>query len=165
MALLLKKDKIIQKDQIKELISNSFSFIAWDYNGLNSQQVAEMKKKAIKANSKDIVFKNRIVIKALEELKMLEMIETLTGQTSFLFIKDEDSTALKDLYDFAKEIDSSNLRIKAGYINGEFLGESSIMEIASLPSKDELLSMLLSALSGNVRNLAVVLSEVSKQKN
>lgn len=162
---LLKADKIKQKDEIKNLISNSYGVIAWDYSGLDSHQVAEIKRLVKKVNGKDVVYKNRIIKIAFKELEKSEILNDLIGPSSFLFIQDEDSNALKELFNYVKKIDKKNLRLKAGYIGNEYFNTDSILEMASLPSKDELLGMLLSVLSGSMRNLAVVLSEVAKQRN
>ncbi len=162
---LLKNDKIKQKDELKQLISDSYAVIAWDYSKLNSIQVSEIKSLVSKVNGKDIVFKNRIVKIAFEELGKKEILNDLVGPTSFLFVKDEESTALKELYNYVKKIDSKNLRFKSGYISDEYYDERGVIEIASLPSKEELLSMFLSVLQGSVRNLAVVLSQVADQKS
>jgi len=77
-----------------------------------------------------------------------------------LFIENEDSKALSELNKFIKGNDK--LSFKAGYIDGEFYDKEGIAEIAGLPSKDDLLSMLLSALQGTMRNLAYALSQVAE---
>lgn len=75
-------------------------------------------------------------------------------------MEDDESSALKELNKFIKEND--NLSFKAGYIDGEFYDAEAVAEIAGLPSKDDLLSMLLSALQGTMRNLAYALSQIAE---
>ncbi len=163
---ITRKQKEQQVLDIKELINNNHAVIAWNYSGLNSHQTAEIKKLILKAESKDIVYKNRIAKIAFNELGF-EINESLIESTSFLFIKDENSTALKDLYEFLKKADDKKEekieRFKVGIINKEIYDSKSILEIATLPSKDELLSMLISVLQGNIRNFAYVLSQVASK--
>ncbi len=162
--VLLKNDKIKQKEEIKNLIKDSYSIVAWDYSKLDSFQVSNIKSIVSKTGSKDKVYKNRIIKKAFDELNKNEIGEDLVGQTSFLFIKNEESTALKDLFEYLKKIDKNNKRLKSGYISGEFFNKEEMLEIASLPSKNELIGRLLFVLEGNMRSLAVVLSKVSEKK-
>ncbi|RKX67478.1 MAG: hypothetical protein DRP42_00355 [Tenericutes bacterium] len=89
------------------------------------------------------------------------MISQFTGPSSFLFIDGEDQSSLKIL---EKEISANkNLTFKAGYVDGEYYDAEKIAELAALPSKDVLLSMLLSALQGTIRNLAYAISMVAEK--
>ncbi len=164
---ITKRQKEQQVLDIKEMINNNHAVIAWNYSGLNSHQTAEIKKIILKADSKDVVYKNRIAKIAFSELGF-DINSSLIDSTSFLFIKDENSTALKDLHDFLKKADDKKEekieRFKIGIINKEVYDSKSILEIATLPSKDELLSMLISVLQGNIRNFAYVLSQVASKK-
>ncbi len=163
---ITRKQKEKQVLDIKEMINDSHAVIAWNYNGLTSNQTAEVKKIILKSNSKDIVYKNRVAKIAFNELGF-NIDESLVESTSFLFIKDENSTALKDLYEFLKKADEKKEekieRFKIGIINKEIYDSKSILEIATLPSKEDLLSMLISVLQGNIRNFAYVLSQVASK--
>jgi len=99
---------------------------------------------------------------AFEESGKEEILETLVGPSSFLFIEEDESNALKELNNFIKEHEGK-ISFKAGYIDGEYYDAEAIAEVAGLPSKDDLLSMLLSALTGTMRNLAYALSQIAEQ--
>ena len=64
--------------------------------------------------------------------------------------------------DFAK--DAENLEIKAGVIEGKVSSKEEIQAIASLPSRDGLLSMLLSVLQAPVRNVALAVKAVAEKE-
>ncbi len=147
--------------EIKDLISKSNVIIVWDYLGLNSEDVSGIRAKLRDEQAVNKVYKNRIAKIAFKESGKEEVLDHLTGPSSFLFIGDEESKALSELNKFIKEND--NLSFKAGYVDGEFYDAEAIAEIAGLPSKDDLLSMLLSALQGTMRNLAYSLSQVAAQ--
>jgi len=153
-----------QKEQhvaeIKDLISKSKIIIVWDYLGLTAHEISEIRVKIKNENAINKVYKNLIAKIAFKESGKEEILDSLKGPSSFLFIDDEDSNALLELNKFIKKND--NLSFKAGYIDGEFYDKEGIAEIAGLPSKDDLLSMLLSALQGTMRNLAYALSQVAE---
>lgn len=153
-----------QKEQhvaeIKDLISKSKIIIVWDYLGLTAHEISEIRVKIKNENAINKVYKNLIAKIAFKESGKEEILDSLKGPSSFLFIENEDSKALSELNKFIKGNDK--LSFKAGYIDGEFYDKEGIAEIAGLPSKDDLLSMLLSALQGTMRNFAYALSQVAE---
>lgn len=160
--LLTREQKVEQVKIIKDKIKKSSSIIVWDYFKNDAKSISTLKTNVSSKNAEDIVYKNRIAKIAFQNSGKKEIVEHLKGPSSFLFIYDEESNALKELNDFFKS--RKNYSFKAGYIDGKFYTAESIKEIASLPSKNELLSMLLSVLEGSMRNFAYVLSQVEKTK-
>ncbi len=147
--------------EIKDLISKSNIIVIWDYLGLNATEISSVRAAIRNENAVNKVYKNRVAKIAFKESGKEEVLEILEGPSSFLFIESDESNALKELNKFIKEND--NISFKAGYIDGEYYDAEAITEIAGLPSKDDLLSMLLSALQGTMRNLAYSLSQVAAQ--
>ena len=82
------------------------------------------------------------------------MSEAFSGPSAVAFSNEDVVAPAKVLADFAK--DAENLEIKAGVIEGKVSSKEEIQAIASLPSRDGLLSMLLSVLQAPVRNVAPV---------
>lgn len=153
-----------QINEIKKQIQESYGVVVWDFQGLSAKEISGLKRLIRDNDGIDTVYKNRIIKIAFEDLNKPEIGEFLKGTSSFLFLKNKDSKSLKELYNFIKKQKNKKITLKAGYINDEFYDTVGINEIASLPSKEELLSMLLVALQGNMKNFAFVLSEVNKQK-
>ncbi len=146
--------------EIKDLLSKSNIVIVWDYLGLTAEEVSGIRSTIRNEQAVNKVYKNRIAKIAFKESGKEEILEHLEGPSSFLFMENDESSALKELNKFIKEND--NLSFKAGYIDGEFYDAQGVAEIAGLPSKDDLLSMLLSALQGTMRNLAYALSQIAE---
>ncbi|AHK22604.1 50S ribosomal protein L10 [Candidatus Hepatoplasma crinochetorum] len=167
--MLTKKDKKLQIEELTKKINDSYAIIVWGYHGLKAKEITEIKARISKQEGLDKVYKNRLAKIAFKDANKPEIIEYLTDSSSFLILKNENSQALAELYKMIKEFTKgkkdSKIKLKAGYIENIFYGPKEILEIASLPGKDILLSMLLSALQGNIRNFAFVLSEIAKQKN
>jgi len=129
---------------------------------LNASELAEIRSSIKNANASNKVYKNRVASIAFKDAGKEEIIDHLKGPSSFLFIDDETSDALRELNKFIK--DNDKISFKAGYIDGKFYDKESITEIAALPSKDDLLSMLISALQGTIRNLAYAVSQIAQSK-
>ncbi len=146
--------------EIKDLLSKSKIVIVWDYLGLSAEEVSGIRTTIRNEQAVNKVYKNRIAKIAFKDSGKEEILEHLEGPSSFLFMEDDESNALKELNKFIKEND--NLSFKAGYIDGEFYDAQGVAEIAGLPSKDDLLSMLLSALQGTMRNLAYAISQIAE---
>lgn len=147
--------------EIKDLISNSSIIVVWDYLGLSATDISGVRAAIRNENAVNKVYKNRVAKIAFKESGKEEVLNILEGPSSFLFIESDESNALKELNKYIKEND--NISFKAGYIDGEYYDAEAISEIAGLPSKDDLLSTLLSALQGTIRNLAYSLSQVAAQ--
>lgn len=147
--------------EIKDLLAKSNIVIVWDYLGLSATEISSVRAVIRNENAVNKVYKNRVAKIAFKESGKEEVLDILEGPSSFLFIESDESNALKELNKFIKE--NENISFKAGYIDGEYYDAEAIAEIAGLPSKDDLLSMLLSALQGTMRNLAYSLSQVAAQ--
>ena len=89
--------------------------------------------------------------------------EVLTGPNAIAFSKEDVVAPARVLNDFAK--DNENLELKAGVIEGKVSSLEEVKAIASLPSRDGLLSMLLSVLTAPMRNTALAIKAVADQKS
>ncbi|BDU67818.1 MAG: 50S ribosomal protein L10 [Candidatus Tyloplasma litorale] len=158
---ITRKLKEIHVAELSDLITKSNIIITWDYLGLNAHEVSDIRAIIKKEDAINKVYKNRIAKIAFKNAEKSEILPHLKGPTSFLFIEDESSKALSELNKFIKG--NPNVSFKAGYINGEFYDADGVAEIAGLPSKDDLLSMLLSALQGTMRNLAYSISQIAEK--
>ena len=158
---ITRKQKEEHVEEINNLISKSNMIIVWDYLGLSAEEFSNIR--AILRNEEGFnkVYKNRVAKVAFKNSGKEEILEYLTGPSSFLFVESEDSKVLTELNKFIK--DNEQIAFKAAYIDGEFYDTESLKEMAGLPSKNDLLSMLLSALQGTMRNLAYAISQVASK--
>lgn len=157
---ITKEQKAQHISELENLISSNNIIVVWDYLGLSASEISEVRSILTNNEAVNKVYKNRLAKIAFKNQGKEEVLETLEGPSSFLFINSDESNALKELNKFIKEND--DLSFKAGYIDGEYYDAEAIAEIAGLPSKEDLLSMLLSVLQANMRNLAYALSQVAE---
>lgn len=159
--------KVIEaKKQHVEVIANQFkesvSTVLVDYRGLTVAEMTELRKNLREAGVEFKVYKNTMTRRAVESAELTELNEFLTGPNAIAFSNDDVTVPAKILHEFSK--DHEALEIKAGVIEGSYTPAEDVKAIASLPSKDGLVSMLLSVLQAPVRNFAYAVKAVGEEK-
>src|SRR5699024_6527121 len=145
--------------EIANKLRESKSTVLANYRGLTVQQVTELRRLCRDAGVDFKVYKNKLAQRATAEVGVTELDEYLVGPTALAFCEDE-VTAAKILNDFAKANDQ--LELKAGVVDGDVMGEADIKSLAALPSRDGLVSMLLSVLQAPMRDFALAVQAVSE---
>ena len=158
VKILEAKQKVI--DEIKGHVEESNSVVLFDYRGITDSEAKELRVKLKEANSDYKVYKNTLMARAFDDLK-IDVKESLTGPSAFAFSTDQVA-AVKILSDFAKEHPA--LVLKVGIIDGEVADKAKLAEYATLPSREGLLTMLAGGMMGIARDLSICLDLYSKQK-
>ncbi|QDQ04012.1 50S ribosomal protein L10 [Bacillus sp. BD59S] len=154
------KQQVVTK--IADKLRASKSTIVVDYRGLTVSEATELRKQLREAGVEFKVYKNSLTRRAAESAEMAELNEFLTGPNAIAFSNEDVVAPAKVLNDFAK--DHEALEIKAGVIEGKLVTLDEVKAIATLPSREGLLSMLLSVLQAPIRNLALATKAVADQK-
>ncbi|MNP15645.1 50S ribosomal protein L10 [compost metagenome] len=159
--------KVIQAKQesvdvVTSKLRESVTTVVADYRGLNVAQVTELRKQLREAGVEFQVLKNTLVRRATAAAELSELDEVLTGPTAIAFSADDAIAPAKILNDFAKKNDA--LKLKGGVVEGRVVGVDQIKALAELPSREGLLSMLLSVLQAPVRNLALAVKAVAEKE-
>ena len=145
-----------------------------EFKGITVPQVTELRKQLRASNSDYLVVKNTLALIALKDSPLVQLREQFAGPTAVAWNKSDAVTLAKTLTKFAKDVPA--LHFKGALLDGVVVPATEIQNIASLPSREELVSKLLyvlqspmrglaTVLQANIRNLAVVLDQISKQKN
>ncbi|MFC5590217.1 50S ribosomal protein L10 [Sporosarcina soli] len=148
--------------EISDKLKASASVVVVDYRGLNVSQVTELRKQLREAGIDFKVYKNSMTRRAAEAAGLEGLNEYLTGPNAIAFSNEDVVAPAKILNDFAKQNDK--LEIKAGVIEGAIATEADVKALAELPSREGLLSMLLSVLQAPMRNFALATKAVAEQK-
>ena len=159
-STLESKKQIVR--EIAEKLQASKATILVDYRGLNVAEITELRKQLREAGIDFKVYKNSMTRRATEQVDMAELHDQLVGPIAIAFSNDDVVAPAKILNNFAKENEA--LEIKAGVMEGELVSVDEIKSIASLPSREGLLSMLLSVLQAPMRNMALATKAVADQK-
>ena len=160
-------EKIIAKKQeevsiLAEKIKYATLVILTDYRGITVKDVTELRADFRKSNSEYTVIKNNIIRRALAECKIEGLDDVLVGPTAILMDNNDYLAPAKTLYNYTKKNDS--YKIKGAILEGKVISVEEIIELAKLPSREELLSKLAGSLLGTISKLAVGLDQVRVKK-
>lgn len=161
MSANLEAKKVIV-DEIKEKINNSISLTFVDYRGLTVEEDTKMRSELRNAGVEYKVYKNRLLLKALNDLGLTGYDDILQGTTAVAFgIKDEVS-APKIIVETSEK--AKKMQIKGGILNGARIDASMVEQLAKIPSKEVLISKLLYLLQSPVRSVAIALNAIAEKK-
>ncbi|OLO27185.1 50S ribosomal protein L10 [Alkalihalophilus pseudofirmus] len=160
MSVLAKKQEVVT--EIANKLRDSKSTIVVDYRGLNVAEVTELRKQLREAGVEFKVYKNTMARRATAEVELSDLDAQLVGPTAIAFGGEDVVAPAKIINEFAKKHEA--LEIKAGVIEGRIATVEEVKALAELPSREGLLSMLLSVLQAPVRNFALATKAVADQK-
>lgn len=157
-VILGQKQTVI--DEIKEKTNNAKTIVLFDYRGLTDSEIKELRVKLRESNAEYKVYKNTLMARAFNDLG-IDLSEGLTGPSALAYSEDQIAP-IKILSSFAKEHPA--LVLKVGIVDGEKADTAKLAEYATLPSREELLTMLAGGMIGIVRDLSICLDLYSQQK-
>jgi large subunit ribosomal protein L10 len=157
--ILAEKQQLVS--EVTDKLRQSACTIVADYRGLTVAQVTELRKQLREAGVEFQVIKNSLTRRATANANLTELDEHLTGPSAIAFSADPVAPA-KIISGFAKKNDK--LKVKAGVVEGRVVDATQIKALADLPSREGLLSMLLSVLQAPMRNFALAVKAVGEQK-
>ncbi|MFV8806213.1 50S ribosomal protein L10 [Aerococcus urinaeequi] len=150
-------------NEVVEKINAANSLVVVDYLGLSVAEVTELRKQLREAGVEFKVIKNTIMRRALDSQELEYHEEVFQGPTAVAFGMEDAVAPAKILSDFAKKAEA--LELKGGILEGKVLSKEEIQQIAKLPNREGLLSMLLSVLQAPVRNVAYAVKAVADAKD
>lgn len=151
-------------DEVAKKISAANSLVVVDYRGLTVEEVTDLRKQLRDADVAMEVIKNKILTRAAEKAGFADLNDTFVGPTAVAFGNGDDSiAAARILAKFAKDHDV--LEIKGGMMEGKVVSVDEINTYATLPSRDDLLSMLASELQSPIRSFAFAVKQVADNKD
>ncbi|MBC8199800.1 MAG: 50S ribosomal protein L10 [Desulfobacterales bacterium] len=157
--------KIDEKKKIVEDIHKKFSeskvVILTDYKGLNVEKINELRGKLKESGVEYKVVKNTLLVRASEETDISLIKDSFKGPSAVALSCDDPVTPAKILTEFAE--DHEALEIKIGIMNGKILDLSAIKKLSALPSREVLLSSLLSVMSGVPTAFVRALNDMPKR--
>ena len=142
-----------------KLKDSKAAFLA-DYRGLDVDQANDLRTKLREAGVEYRVVKNTLLRLAAEGTDSACLIEYLSGPTSIALVDEDPVAPAKALVEFAKQNEAFEL--KAGMLDGKLLAIADIQALAELPSRDELLAMMLGSMSAPATNFVGVLAAVPR---
>ena len=108
------------------------------------------------------VYKNTLIKRAVEGTEFEPLTAELDGPTAIAISKEDATAPARILFNFAKTAEA--LELKSGVVEGTYYDEKGIALIATIPSREELLSKLLGSIQSPVTNFARVIKQIAEKK-
>lgn len=143
-------------DAFSEVLKGATAVIVTQNAGLNAAEVTELRRAVRAQGLTHTVIKNTLAIRAAKQAGIEGLDQYLTGPTAITVSKGDIVAPAKVLSAFAKE--HEKLSIVGGVIDGKPAGPADVATFASLPSKEEVIAMLLRTINGPVSGLARVVN-------
>lgn len=154
-----REEKAAQIDELVGHLQDSASVVVVDYLGLTVSEITELRKELREAGVKMQVVKNTMLRRAADAANIEGLDEVFSGPTAIAYHAEDPVVAAKILVDSAKNLEA--LSIKGGLLEGVTATVEQIETLSKLPSREGLLSMLLSVLQAPMRNTASVLYQAN----
>ena len=138
----------------KDILDNVGILVVTHYSGLKTTQTDELRLKIKEVGGKFVIVKNSLMKIILKDHKSKEFKALFNGPVALAYSEDEVSAA-KVAFNFSK--DNDKLLILGGMIGDKFLEQKDVLEIATLPSLDEIRAKLVSLIQTPARYIAYAL--------
>ena len=153
------KEAVIQ--EVTDLAAKAQTLVMAEYRGITVADMTELRSKARSSGVTLSVLKNTLARRAVAGSSFESVVDQMTGPLIYGFSEDAVAAA-KVVADFAKTNDK--LVIRGGVYDGKALDANGVKQLASIPSKEVLLSQLCGLLMSPIARTAVVLGALAKKK-
>jgi len=144
--------------EVSAIAAEAHSVVAAEYHGLTVDEMTELRATARNGGVYLRVVKNTLARRALEGTEFECINDGLVGPLVLAFSQEDPGSAARLVKDFAKDHDALVTKIVS--IGGEMLDPSALERLATMPTKDQAISMLMSVMMAPTEKLARTLKEV-----
>lgn len=147
--------------EISEQIKDAQSIVVVDYRGLTVEQDTVLRKQLREAGVSYKVYKNTFITSAVKGTDFESIIPLLEGPSAIAISKDDATAPARVIVEFAKKADK--LEVKGGVVEGNYYDVKGINAVASIPSRDVLISRLLGSMQSPITNFARVMKQLAEK--
>lgn len=160
-------NKVLEEKQqivadLKAKLDKAVAGVLVDYKGISVANDTKLRKELREAGVEYFVVKNTLLRLAVQGTNYEGLTSVLEGTTAIALSNEDAVAAAKVLTKFADD-SKGKFTVKAGFVDGGVINAAKVNELGKLPGKEQLLAMLLSALTGNLRGLAVALNAIAEK--
>jgi len=160
MAKVELKQPIVE--EIKGYVSTAKAAVLVDYRGLTVAQDTELRKKLRDAGVVYKVYKNTMLNFAFKGTEFEALSNDLNGPTAIAFGMDDATAPARILLECIKTM--PKLEFKAGVVEGNYYDDKKLQVIATIPSREILISKLLGSLQSPITNFARVIKQIAEKQ-
>lgn len=162
-AAIAEKEKLV--DAFADELKEAKAILVINYLGLTVGEVTSMRKELRDNNVKMRVIKNTYLRRAAKKAGIEVLDDTFVGPTAVIYTADADDITEPARIVSKYEDDYDVLEIKGGMLEGKVTSKDEVKQLASIPGREGLLSMLVSVLQAPVRNFAYAVKAVADNKD
>ncbi len=160
MAKVEQKQPIVE--EIKGYVGQAKAAVLVDYRGLTVAQDTELRKKLREAGVVYKVYKNTMLNFAFKGTEFEALSKDLNGPTAVAFGLEDATVPARILLECTKTM--PKLEFKSGVVEGTYYDTKGIQVIATIPSREVLISKLLGSLQSPITNFARVLKQIAEKQ-
>ena len=159
MAKIELKQPVVE--EISAGIKDAQSVVLVDYRGLTVEQDTQLRKLLREAGVTYKVYKNTMMNFAFKGTDFEGLAPYLEGPSAMAYSATDATAPARVLAEFAKKADK--LEIKAGVVEGTVYDAAGMAGIASIPSREVLISRLLGSMQSPITNFARVMNQLAEK--
>ena len=148
---------IAEVEELKAVLSEAKLIISTDYRGLNVTELSALRRAIRESGGIYRVAKNTLVKIAAEEIGRPEISEIVVGPTGFVLSTDDPVGPARALMTHIQE-NRLNVVVNGAYLEGSLVDADRVRYLSNLPSREELIGMVLGQMNAPIANLVGVLS-------
>lgn len=162
-AAIAEKEKFV--DAFAEELKAAKAILVINYLGLTVEEVTNMRKELRDNDVKMKVIKNTYLRRAAVKAGIEGLDDTFVGPTAVIYTDNADDVTEPARIVSKYEDDFDVIEIKGGMLEGKLTSKDEIKELAAIPGREGLLSMLVSVLQAPVRDFAYAVKAVAESKD
>lgn len=156
--------KVTEVADLTEALKASPNFYLVEFSGLSVSATTDLRGKILEAGGEMRVAKNTLLRLAMREVGVPEGVDGyLLGPTALLYCPEDPVMPAKAIADYAEDMASGTLVLKAAYIEGELLDGAKAEAMSKLPGKLELQGMVVGAIAGPLNSLVGTLNGAASE--
>ena len=159
MAKVELKQPIVQ--EIAEQMKGAQSVVVVDYRGLTVAEDTQLRKQLREAGVTYKVYKNTLVNFAIKGTEFESLSSSLEGPNAFAISTTDATAPARVIAKFAKTAPA--LEMKAGVVEGTYYDAEGMKNVATIPSRDELLAKFLGSIQSPIANFARVINQIAEK--
>lgn len=163
-----------QLAELKSQFAAAKSVTFAQYGGVTMKNLQQLRRDLRKVDGEVVVAKRTLIKLAAKEALNVEVADTaIPGQVAAIFSRQDEIAGPQTVFEFAKK--NTQVKLTGGVLEGFVLDAAQINQLATLPTRDQLLGQLVSVMVGPIRGMAVagnqviagfarILSEIAKKQ-
>lgn len=155
----IQQNKLDAVQALKEQFEKSSGYFFADYRGLTVEKITELRNELAKSGGEIHVIKNNYAKIAFKQLDMEGLDDILKGPTAIALVNDEAGPIAKALVKYADDKDIP-FEVKGGYIEGGVFDSDQVKAFSKLPTRIELIQMLMGTMQAPVQNFVLAANGV-----